>query len=156
MLIGATATALGDRVLTAHGQMPGVFVHASMIDTILDGIFVTRFSLVGELITIVLIALFFSVLLLYIRSRIWQVISLFLGVIGAFVFHGGFFALFHTYFAYSIELFAIMITTAMAVSAYRYLYEERDTRRLKSALGQYLAGDIVDRVLAGHGEIALG
>lgn len=44
VLVGATATALTDRVLTPSGQQPGVYVHASVIDGVLGGEYTTYVS----------------------------------------------------------------------------------------------------------------
>lgn len=55
-----------------------------------------------------------------------------------------------------MEIVLIVILTAIMVTSYKYVYEERGKRLLKDTLSQYLAEDLVLSVLSNYEEVKLG
>jgi adenylate cyclase len=148
VLIGATATAIGDIKTSPYSSgtdYPGVEIHANVIDNLLHGNFLRRGAQ---------------------QQRLDALAILFLGVpLGIFM------ALVQPRFMYlGLLLFAPLIyldyqaflrgwwlnftvpaitiaSNVLLVSLYRALVEEKEKRRVRTAFGQYVAPEVIRRLL---------
>jgi adenylate cyclase len=79
----------------------------------------------------------------------------------SFLTLGGFFYIFvykwfNLIFTHPTEIIIIVILIAVSVTLYKFIYEEKGKRKLKSTLSQYLAEDLVTSVLSNYDEVKLG
>ncbi|MDQ1343480.1 MAG: adenylate cyclase [Patescibacteria group bacterium] len=156
VIIGATATALHDEFFTPSGVQSGVFIHANAINTVLNRSYITNASKGIELALLGLLTFFFSLFLLHVGNRAYQVFVSILALVLASAFYLFVFWIFHKQFNYPIELSIIVIMVALSSTAYKYMLEEKGKRLLKNALSQYLAEDLVASVLSNYDQVRLG
>ena len=156
ILVWATATALHDEFFTPLGIMHGVVLHLNFINTILEQSFLTYVSPFTEYIVIGLLTLFLTLFLMYVENRIYQLVYSFIALTVGIFFYLIVFGISSKIFEYPTQIVMIVVMIAIAVTAYKYIYEERGKRLLKNTLSQYLAEDLVTSVLSNYEEVKLG
>lgn len=156
VLIGSTATALHDEFFTPMGITDGVMVHANAINTVLERTYVTETSKGVELAVLALLTFFFSLFLLHVGNRAYQILVSAIALVLAGAFYVFVFWMFRKHLNYPIELSVIVILVAIASTAYKYMLEEKGKRLLRNALSQYLAEDLVTSVLSNYDQVRLG
>ncbi len=158
VLIGPTATGIGDMVVTPFQSMnfPGVEVHANFIDNLLSGHFIRRGPR-ENLIDIAFI-LIFSVgagILLSVVSPGRSTVFLIL-VVGSFLCLAQWlFTIQRTWIAIFLPLATLAADYAGVVS-YRFFFEEREKRRVRRAFQQYLPPGVVNQLLQRPDLLRLG
>ncbi|MBI4261621.1 MAG: adenylate/guanylate cyclase domain-containing protein [Actinobacteria bacterium] len=148
VLIGATAIGLGDQKLTpldkADGQ-PGVFVHASALNTMLTGRYVIPEGTGPTLAWVFLLGLLVALAVTYLRPWLSPVVTVALlvayGWVGFTRFDGG------TVMNLVYPPLAAVLGFVSAL-AVRYVTEFRERQRVTATFGRYLARDVVEEVLA--------
>lgn len=156
IFIGATATALGDTFLTPVGELPGVAIHANAANTVIQRVFSQAFGEAKEFLLLGCFVLLLALIGVYGSSR-------FYALMGAFVVTGVFFGVYiglarfaGTTLQYPLLFLVGIFTVFFLANLWRYFHEDRDKRLLKNALSQYLAKDLVWRVLENYEEVRLG
>ena len=149
VLIGPTATGIADFVVTPFQTMafPGVEVHANCIDNILNGHFLRR-GLRENLIDIAFILLFglgAGILL--------SVVPPARATVAVLVCLGLFFWLaYHLFATYRIWIAAFLPTATLTINyagivSYRFFFEEREKRKVRTAFHQYLPPSLIRQIL---------
>lgn len=156
VIIGSTATALHDEFQTPVGTIPGMNVHANLINTVLLKSYVTMASPKTEFALIILLTTFFSLFLLHVGSRAYQIFASFFAISCAVGFYALVYNSFYLTFNYPVELLLVVVLVAISSTAYKYVMEEKGKRLLKNALAQYLAEDVASAVLDNYDEVKLG
>lgn len=131
ILIGSTATALYDKFNTPRGIQDGIFVHANMINTVLNQKYIVEIELWKEVIILVALTFLLVLFTLYTKNRIFQFLFLLVGFILLFGAEIGYFILFQKLFALPLQLILIVLLTTIFVTGYKYIYEESGKRALK-------------------------
>jgi adenylate cyclase len=169
VLIGATATGIGDMVLTpfpkstlpgvevrANVPFPGVEVHANMIDDILYQHFIRRGP--GEYLTDIAFILLFSLgagiffsVLDPLRATLLLGSSLFL----FFWLTYSLFAHYRIWVADFLPMTALFVTYAGIVS-YRFFFEEGEKKKVRSAFSQYMHPALISQMLSNPEGLRLG
>jgi adenylate cyclase len=158
VLVGLTAHALGDRVVTPVGaDFPGVEIHANAIDNVLRGDFVQRSRLTDateEEVAAVIMVLAISLAVAYL-SPLWS------AAIALWVMIG-----FAGYAQYCLAVGGILINVVLPLAAafmtytlqatYLYLTEGSARRYLRTALEHYLNPDVVASVVDDPAGLRLG
>jgi len=147
VLIGATATGIGDLRTTPYGGLdyPGVEIHANVIDDILHQSFLVRGA--KQTLADVLLILAFGIPL-----GIWMalVAPRWMGF-GAFLFAPlvavDYWAFLHGRWLNFTVPAVTLAMNVLLVALYRSLIEEREKRRVRSAFGQYLSPEVIRRLL---------
>lgn len=147
VLIGATATGIGDLRATPYGgtNYPGVEIHANTIDNILNDRFIKR-NAKSALLDASLIFFFgipFGIWLALVQPRwMWFGASLLVFLVAV------------DYAAFLRGWWLNFIVPAMTlggnvllVSLYRALIEEKEKRKVRTAFGQYLSPEVIRRLL---------
>jgi adenylate cyclase len=149
VLVGLTAHALGDRMVTpTAGDFPGVEIHANAIDNVLRGDFVRRSRVQGtaekDAVALVLV-LAISLAAAYL-SPLWSAGAALWVVVG-----------FSAYAQYRLVRDGVLIDvvlplacallTYMVLATYRYVTEGSEKRFLRSALEHYLNPEVVQSVV---------
>ncbi len=145
VLIGGTAYGLFDyHAVPFRRHFPGILIQANLVNNLINNIKVNEFPYIYILmITLVcsfLIALFtiFGSIKKYILSYIF--LSLFVLILSLLLFYQRIeFGFVRTYYA--------LIFTIIAALIYRYQFEEREKRRIKSVFSRYYSRELVEKVI---------
>jgi adenylate cyclase len=147
VLVGATATGIGDLKTTPYGgtNYPGVEIHANVVDNILNQRFMRRGQRQFE--TDVLLILLFGIplgiaLALVSPRFMWFGLALLIpfAVLNFYAFNRG-------WWLNAIIPAATLTANVLLVSLYRALVEEKEKRKVRSAFGQYLSPEVIRRLL---------
>jgi adenylate cyclase len=147
VLVGATATGIGDLRATPYGGniFPGVEIHANAIDNILNDRFIRRDAKTA-LIDALLIFLFgipLGIWMALVQPRwMWFGAALLIPLVA--VDYGAF----RRGWWLNFTIPAMTLTgNVLLVSLYRALIEEKEKRKVRSAFGQYLSPEVIRRLL---------
>jgi adenylate cyclase len=147
VLVGATATGIGDLKTTPYGgtNYPGVEIHANVIDNILNERFLQRGQRQFE-IDVLLIFLFgipLGIVLALVSPRwMWFCLALLIPFAAL-----NYYAFVHGSWLNFILPASTLTANVMLVSLYRALVEEKEKRKVRSAFGQYLSPEVIRRLL---------
>jgi adenylate cyclase len=147
VLIGASATGIGDLRVTPYGSLdyPGVEIHANVIDNILNQKFLQR----GANQSTVDLAL---ILLFGVPLGIWLALSqprwMVMGLLLLLPFLWGIHYAFDRgwWLNFTVPGGTLVANTGL-VALYRVLVEEREKRRVRGAFQQYLSPEVIRRLL---------
>ncbi len=147
VLVGATATGIGDLKTTPYGgtNYPGVEIHANVVDNILNQRFMRRGQKQFET-DVLLIFLFgipLGIALALVSPRfMWFGLALLIpfGALNFYAFNQGWWLNF-------IIPASTLTANVLLVSLYRALVEEKEKRKVRSAFGQYLSPEVIRRLL---------
>jgi adenylate cyclase len=147
VLVGATATGIGDLRTTPYGGLdyPGVEIHANVIDCILHQSFLYRGA--KQTLADVLLIFFFGIPLgiwMALVSPRWMWFGAFLIAPLVAV---DYFAFLHGWWLNFGVPALTLSSNVLLVSLYRALFEEKEKRRVRSAFGQYLSPEVIRRLL---------
>ncbi|HVB78830.1 MAG TPA: adenylate/guanylate cyclase domain-containing protein [Candidatus Binataceae bacterium] len=149
VLIGLTAHALGDRMVTpTAGDFPGVEIHANAIDNVLRGDFVRRSrveSAAEEDALALVLVLTISLAAAYL-SPLWSAAAA-LWVIVGFSAYAQYRLVDDGVLIYVVLPLTAALLTYMVMATYRYMTEGSEKRYLRSAFEHYLNPNVVASVV---------
>lgn len=157
MLVGTSAVGLEDYRGSPLGELvPGVEIHAQVIENILTKQMLSRPStaLAIEL-AIILVAGLSIIVILPSIGAIWSLL-LSAGFTGSFII--GSYLVFSNYRILIDPTYLTFVAIALSifVASGNYIREEKDRRRIRSAFGQYLSPDLVDQLSESPEKLVLG
>jgi adenylate cyclase len=157
VLVGASAAALHDLHTTPYGPLyPGVEVHANIIENILQQDFLARPPWVRVLdVTMILVTgILLGVVALYFKA-VGTALLLVVGVGGYLVVD---YLLFTQQGLWVHTVFPVFsqFLVYFGITLYRFTFEEREKRFIKSAFSQYLAPAVVDQLVENPKLLNLG
>lgn len=147
VLIGATATGIGDLRSTPYGGLdyPGVEIHANVLDNILHRNFLQR-EAKQQLFDAILILLFgfpLGIWMALVAPRwMWFGLALFVPLVAV-----DYIAFLHGWWLNFIVPALTLTSNVLFVSLYRVLIEEKEKRRVVLEFGQYLSPEVIRRLL---------
>ncbi len=155
ILLGMTADGTKDTFLTPNGKDYGVYVHANMINTVLQGYHSSYFNTFIE--KILLFLLLFLGCYFNISGRwkklIWSniaVVTIFLFIVPLSV------VLFTDLLLNYFGQFIIGLLWALIISNIaKYLWENKDKNKLNTALWEYVSKEVSSEILDGTWEVNL-
>jgi adenylate cyclase len=157
VLVGTSAVGLFDLKATPlDPAMPGVEIHAQLLENILTGAMLTRpnWAIGAEL----SMAVFASLVMIAIVPLLGALFSLIAGGVMAAIFAGSAVYL-YVEKAFVIDmtfpLFTSISTFALLVFL-NYFHEETQRRQIRGAFGQYLSPELVNQLAADPGKLMLG
>jgi adenylate cyclase len=157
VLVGATATGTYDMRATPFGTVfPGVEIHASVVDNLLRGDFVTRpgWGALYDLAVIVALALLTGFALPKLGAMSSAALTAGLFVLHVLVAQLVFVEL-GVWLSIVYPLLALGTTyTRLTLAA--YLTEQRERRKVQGAFGQYVAPVVVQQILEDPAKLELG
>jgi adenylate cyclase len=147
VLVGASATGIGDQRTTPYGGInyPGVEVHANVIDNLLNQGFLVRGAqqALWDFIAILAFGIPLGLWMALVSPRwMWFGLALLapLVVLDYVMFLSGWWL--------NFTVPALTLTgNVVLVSLYRVLIEDKEKRRVRSAFGQYLSPEVIRRLL---------
>lgn len=157
VLIGTSAAGLLDLKATPVARsMPGVEVHAQLLETILEGRGLNRpnFALGAEIILLLITSILIIIFVPLLGAK-WTL------AIGAFIEAPLFGGAWYAYTAHSMLIdVAYPAMAAMAIylmlTAINYLHGETEKRRIRTAFSRYLSPELVARLAQTPSELKLG
>jgi adenylate cyclase len=157
VLVGASAAALHDLHTTPYGSLyPGVEVHANIIENILQQDFLERPPWVRVLdVTMILVTgILLGVVALYFKA-VGTALLLIAGVGGYLIFD---YLLFTQQGLWVHTVFPVFsqFLVYFGITLYRFTFEEREKRFIKSAFSQYLAPAVVEQLVENPKLLNLG
>ena len=157
VLVGATATGIYDIRNTPFDKVfPGVEVHANVIDTILRGNFLSRSQWIRFMDILIIIGM--GLLTGFMLPR-FKAISgaLFTTMICAGYLSIACFVFSHYRLIVSIVYpVTVLLLTYIVITAYHYMIEEREKRRIRAIFQHYLAASVVEEILKDPDKLKLG
>jgi class 3 adenylate cyclase/CHASE2 domain-containing sensor protein len=146
IVIGYTAQAAGDFILTPNGRYPGVFSNVRLIDQLMSRRFITRVQPWIDVALIIILALVIGFIVTQLRATLG--VALAVGV--AFVYTAFAVGL-YAYTLHWIDLIHVdgaIILSALFVALYRTITEGADKRVIKEMFGKHVSPALVDRMLS--------
>lgn len=156
ILVGATAIGTYDLRPTAFGAVPGVFLHATGIQNMIDGKFLERFA--GIQLIEVLILLVSGLFLGLVLPRVPPLVSV---LVTLTLIVGYYLVDVYLIFPRGLWLLNVFPTlqwaaTLGAVVFHKYLTEGREKRQIRQAFQFYLTKSVVDEMLKDTTKLKLG
>jgi len=157
VLIGATAAGIYDlRVTPFSSIFPGVEIHANVIDNILHQDYLTRpnWATIMNILSIILIGIFLSFSLGRVKamSGVFIAASLFMA---CFFTARYFFQHFNQWLGIIYPSLNIILVY-LSITAFNYMTEEREKRKVKGAFQYYVAPSVVNEMLKNPDQLRLG
>jgi adenylate cyclase len=146
VVVGATATALGDYVATPSGRAPGVFGNLRMIDQLVRGRFISRVPPALDLALIVLLPLLVGFAVTQLRPAAGVAVGLAAVVAysaAAIAVYG-----YTLHWMNLVHVDAATILAALFVALYRTATEGADKRAIRDMFGRHVSHAVVDEMLA--------
>ena len=157
VLVGATATGIYDmRVTPFSGAFPGIEIHANIIDNILQGDFIERpdWIVVFDLLTILLLGIFLSILIPKIRPVFTALITV--SLIVFYIVANNY--IFNNYNIWLTEVYPIftIILVSGGVTVFQFMTEEKEKRKIGKAFSHYVSPSLVNEILKDPKKLVLG
>jgi len=157
VLVGATAPILHDEFPTPFFEneipMPGVEIHANLIDNLLAKKFLYKLSAAGN----VLIIFLFGMLTTFFAMRFGASRSLLLTVFEIIVYFFINLFLFNAKDLWIEMVYPLwaMLLVYMGIILFRFVTEGRERRKLKETFQRYVSRDVVEEILSHPDQVAL-
>jgi adenylate cyclase len=157
VLIGATATGIYDlRVTPFSPSFPGVEIHATVIENILNRTFLLHSSVMRffDLCAII----FFGLTMGLVVGRLRPLPGLFAALALVAAFAGIYFLVF---FKLNVWLnlvypFTTMVTIYLSLTVFHYFREEREKKKIRGAFQYYLTASVINEMLKDPSKLKLG
>jgi adenylate cyclase len=157
VIIGPKAQGLGDAVPTPFDPvLPGVELHANVIDNILSNRHLTR-NATTSAVDMALVLLFGTLVATYLpglgamRSIAYTVLAL----AGLTVFNAWAFIAYDWVFSYVYPGLALVVSGGSVIS-YKYIFEEREKNKTREVFSRYLDQAVIDQVVGQPDRLKLG
>jgi len=157
VLVGATAIGIYDIRNTPFDKIfPGLEVHANVIDTILRSDFLYRSQWVRlmDILIIIGMGLFTGLMLPRLKAISGALLTATIFFLYLFVACSVF-----TYYRLLVSIiYPVMVHLLIyiAITAYHYMIEEREKRRIRATFQHYLAASVVEEILKDPDKLKLG
>lgn len=157
VLVGAVATGIYDlRVTPLDPIFPGVEVHATVLDNILQGDYIQRPGWVSFVDLLVLLCLGILLGMFFPRLRPLAGALLMLGVFWGHLYLNTKVLINHGYWLNAIYPSLLVPLSYLGVTVHKYVLEEREKRRLKGAFQVYVAPAVVQEIMKDPKALKLG
>jgi len=157
VLVGSTAIGLHDLQTTPFGPLfPGVEIHATIIENILNQTFITRpkWTRIYDLLAILVLGILAGIGV----SRLNAVKGV-LFISGLFILH---IVIVHWLFVdFGIWLNLVypllaLVVAYIAITVFKYFAEERERKRIKGAFSHYVSDTVINEILKDPNKLKLG
>ena len=157
ILVGVTAIGVYDlRVMPFQEDFPGVEIHANVIDNIISKDFLSRpdWAYFFELGVVLFFGLLFGIVLQRVAA-LWGALFM-IAVIGSYIVLDKYLLFNNGYLIKTVMPLTEAFMIFLSVYIYRYVTEERERRRTRSAFQQYLNASVIDSVMNDFEKLKLG
>jgi len=156
VLVGPTALGIYDLRTTPFGSLPGVLLHANIIDNVLNNRALYRPSWMWgfDMIAIALLGLLLS--LIYPRVKpIFSGSLIMILVAGYLLINYYIFNTYHISLTITYPIESVMIVY-LGITLYHYTMEEREKRFIRNTFSYYLSPDVINDLLTNPDKLKLG
>jgi adenylate cyclase len=146
IVVGYTAQAAGDFILTPNGRYPGVFSNVRLIDQLMSHRFIHRVQPWIDVVLIVVLALAIGFIVTQLRATLGVALA-----VGVAVVYTAFAVAFYAYTLHWIDLVHVdgaIILSALFVALYRTITEGSDKRMITEMFGKHVSPALVSRMLS--------
>jgi len=157
VLVGATAMGTHDLRATPLSPLyPGVEIHANVIDNILTGEFITRpkWSKIYDVLAIVMLGTLTGLALP--RMSAIKGLCLAVGLFAAYIVAARWLFVSQRVWLNMVYPLLILAINYTALTAYHYVAEERERKKVKGTFRQFVAPLVIDELLKEPGKLTLG
>lgn len=155
VLIGATAAGLYDlRITPVSKALPGIFIHANIIQNIIQGPFLRKYSFW----VVVIATLLLSIITAFITNHMkvfYVTASVIFLILIYFAFSVYLFEAHNRWLEVARPVFGIVIAFTSTMT-YRYLTEEKQKRFIKNTFQHYLTPSVVNKLMEKPEMLKLG
>ncbi len=157
VLIGATATALGDTKVTPFDPiLPGVEIHATVIDNILKNQVLLQPQWVPLADTTLLLVLGLALVFVYTRIRPLYGVGALLLISAALFFMNHWLFVHQRIFLTNVFLHIEHFTIFSGLMVVRYITEEKQKQFIQKTFSQYLSPKVIERIMKDPDQLKLG
>ena len=154
VILGVTAAGLDSldqhlTVLRPLGQIPGVYIHAAALASILDGAYVRKQSPFAVAVVIFAVSLGFGVVNFWLRP--WTATLATLAGAGAWAFYVVWAFLSLNVWIDTVPVLAVVLLTYAAGLWHAHAYVDQEARRIRETFRKYVSREVVDALLASPG-----
>ncbi|MBU2549063.1 MAG: adenylate/guanylate cyclase domain-containing protein, partial [Proteobacteria bacterium] len=156
VLVGATAVGIYDLRVTPFDRVfPGVEIHANAIDNILRGDFLVapNWAAIFDLMSITFIGLLLGLGLP--RLSAWSGALLGTGLLAIWVL-GNYLLFLQGFLLNSLYPFMTLVLVYTGITLFRYMTEEREKKKIRSAFSYYVNPSVVSEMLKNPDKLKLG
>jgi class 3 adenylate cyclase/CHASE2 domain-containing sensor protein len=146
IVVGYTAQAAGDFILTPNGRYPGVFSNVRLMDQLMSHRFIHRVQPWIDVVLIIVLALAIGFIVTQLRATLGVALA-----VGVAVIYTAFAVGFYAYTLHWIDLIHVdgaIILSALFVALYRTITEGADKRVIREMFGKHVSPALVDRMLS--------
>ena len=146
IVIGYTAQAAGDFILTPNGRYPGVFSNVRLMDQLLSHRFISRIQPWIDLVLIIVMAFVIGFIVTQLKATLGVALA-----VGVAIIYTAFAVGLYAYTLHWIDLIHVdgaIILSALFVALYRTITEGADKRVIKEMFGKHVSPALVDRMLS--------
>jgi len=145
IVLGATAQAMGDFILTPNGRFPGVFSNLRFMDQLLSKRFIRRAPVAVDYGLIVIMPLFVGFLVTQLKPSIGIAIALLSAFVYTLVAVGVYAYTLH--WVNLVHVDVAIVLSALFVALYRVVTEGADKRAIRDMFGKHVSPEIVSQML---------
>jgi len=145
IVVGATAQAMGDFILTPNGRFPGVFSNLRFMDQLLSHHFIRRVPVAVDIGLIILMPLLVGFLVTQLKPSIGIAIALASAFLYTIVAIGIYAYTLH--WMNLVHVNSAIVMAALFVALYRVVTEGADKRAIRDMFGKHVSPKIVSQML---------
>ncbi len=148
VLVGTSAAGLVDLRPTPFSRaMPGIEIHANIIDNLLSVDFLQQPYWTAGFNAVLFFLIFSIAFILFLFLDAWWVFWLFLASLFLAV-HGSMYGLFHAHFLFNVLLPFLALAVALVFSIWiNYFHESRQKKRIKRAFAKKVSPSVIEELL---------
>lgn len=145
VFIAPFAAGLGDQKQTSLGRVPGVYLHASLLNSIKNQEFIQKTHPAWAVLLTLIFSLFLGAVIVYSNDESIKIMTTFVTII---LFLLGDVILFNNYLLWlpSISIILAVFVGVFLSFIYRTGYENRDKRFLKAAFKNYISPELIEEI----------
>jgi class 3 adenylate cyclase len=146
IVIGYTAQAAGDFILTPNGRYPGVFSNVRLIDQLMTHRFIHRVQPWIDIVLIIVLAFVIGFLVTQLKATLGIALA-----VGVALVYTAFAVGFYAYTLHWLDLIHVdgaILLSALFVALYRTITEGSDKRMITEMFGKHVSPALVTRMLS--------
>jgi class 3 adenylate cyclase len=146
IVVGYTAQAAGDFILTPNGRYPGVFSNVRLMDQLMSHRFIRRVQPWIDVVLIIVLALAIGFIVTQLKATLGVALA-----VGVAIIYTAFAVGLYAYTLHWIDLIHVdgaIILSALFVALYRTITEGADKRVIKEMFGKHVSPALVERMLS--------
>ncbi|MCX7816804.1 MAG: adenylate/guanylate cyclase domain-containing protein [Syntrophales bacterium] len=157
VIVGATATGIYDLRVTPYSSVyPGVEIHANVIDNILVGDFLkrTNFTIFLDMCAIIVLGMIVGLTIPRLKAVLSVIVTL--SFLITFIFVNTLLLAKYRIWLNMVYPVATIIVIYTFITVYRYVTEEMEKKRIRSAFQYYLTPAVINEILQDPSKLKLG